>query len=397
MKQTVLAVLYRLFRAMKEAGAKYHSLTLPLIHEIIKPGSKLGDILLEDTLELWCTVIQETPTQAQLDLNPDLLALVEYLPPLLDQDTENKEKSIDIMESYTTLSPGTILSRNIFSRILTSFKLKLGTMNPCHSAYVTNAIEIAWCAAVALEGSQAVEEILFQMLSTGFFDGLISGLKESWEAHQTTGPKAKHTTIQGLIETDYFSVLSRIAFESPELFVQALEKSAAASSVPAKMENPNNLAGLDATMNWLLDEWLSHAEYVSDPEKRKLMNLAITQMMRLSQSFMLNRMQSVFSLWTSTIIELTDGMDDKSADSFMHRQTPPPPDFELKVSTTPYEQRKQALREYDPVVSVNLISLVKTTLASYIQRMGGEERFREEVLVNMDRQVLDDFLGLGIM
>src|ERR1700759_2653030 len=118
MKQTVLVVLCRLFRAMGEAGAAYHSLTLPLIHDIVRPDSKLGYVLLEETLELWCTVVQETPTQAQQGLNADLLGLMQYLPPLLEQDTENTEKCIDIMESYTVLAPRATLSRDVFPRVL---------------------------------------------------------------------------------------------------------------------------------------------------------------------------------------------------------------------------------------------------------------------------------------
>jgi hypothetical protein len=398
MKQTVLVVLCRLFRAMGEAGAAYHSLTLPLIHDIVKPDSKLGYVLLEETLELWCTVVQETPTRAQQDLNVDLLGLMECLPPLLEQDTENTEKCIDIMESYTVLAPRAALSRDVFPKTLAAFKTKLGNMNPCHSAYVTNAVEVAWCAGVALEGAQAVEEIIFQLLSSGFLDGLIGGLKESWEAHQTTGPKAKHTSIQGLIETDYFAVMSRIAFESPEHFVQAVEKCAAASVPPKKMANASNLAPLDAAMEWILDEWLTHVEDMSDPERRKLMNLAITQMLRLPQPFLLNRMQRLFSLWTSSIIELTEGLDDRTADCFMQAPPEPPPGVEAAVAVlSPHERRKQELRLFDPIVKVNLIALVKTRLGEYVQRMGGEGRFREEVLVNMDRQVADDFFALGIV
>lgn len=397
-KQTVLVVLYRLFRAMGEAGAAYHSLTLPLIYDIVKPESTLGYVLLEETLELWCTVVQETPTQAQQDLNADLLGLMQYLPPLLEQDTENTEKCIDIVESYTVLAPRAMLSRDVFPKILAAFNTKLGNMNPCHSAYVTNAVEVAWCAGVALEGPQAVEEILFQLLSSGFLDGIVTGLKESWEAHQTTGPKAKHTSIQGLIETDYFAVLSRIAFESPEHFVQALEKCEAASVPPKKMTSSGNLTGVDLAMEWILDEWLTHVEDLSDPERRKLMNLAITQLLRLRQPFLLNRMQRLFSLWTSSIIELTEGLDDRTADVFMLAAPEPPPGVEAAVATlNPHERRKQEMRLFDPIVKVNLIALVKARFGEYVQRVGGEGRFREEVLVNMDRQVVDDFLALGIM
>jgi hypothetical protein len=151
-------------------------------------------------------------------------------------------------------------------------------------------------------------------------------------------------------------------------------------------------------MEWILDEWLTHVEDISDPERRKLMNLAITQMLRLPQPFMMHRMQRLFSLWTSSIIELTEGLDDRTVDCFMVAQAEPPPGVEAAGAVlNPHEQRKQELRQFDPITKVNLVALVKTRLGEYVQRLGGEERFREEVLVNMDGQVVDGFLALGIL
>ena len=84
MKQAILALLSRLLISMKSTGAQFHALTLPIIRDTVIPGSSLALFLLEDTLDLWCTVVKETPTPSSpSDLNPDLLSLIQYPRPLI--------------------------------------------------------------------------------------------------------------------------------------------------------------------------------------------------------------------------------------------------------------------------------------------------------------------------
>jgi importin-11 len=392
MKQTILSLLSRLFRSMKADGAKYHSSVIPLIRTTVIPGAPLGEALLEDTLELWATIIQQTPKpSSESELNADLMGLVEFLLLLLEHDTENLEKAIEILEAYILLAPNFVLSRQVYPQVMNSFKSKLGTMHSGHSGYVTNAIEHAWQAAIALQGKAAAEELVFQMLSTGFFDELINGLKEAWEAHQTTGPKAIHTKIQGIIETDYFAIISRIAYESPELFMQAFEKSKSAQQSPAKMKtNEEDFAALP--IKWLLDEWFSHAEDFGDPDRRKLMTMALTKLLDLPQPLLLSQMQSLFSLWTNVITELVEESD-PTVDSLVW-PAQLPDDGLLK---SPDEERRSQLAKDDPVHTTNLIILVRNCLGNFIQRCGGEERFQEEVLVNVDKDVINSFGALGVL
>jgi hypothetical protein len=397
MKQAILALLSRLLISMKATGAQFHALILPIIRDTVIPGSNLAMYLLEDTLDLWCTVVKETPSPASpSDLNPDLLSLIEYLIPLLETYSYSLEKSIEITEAYITLSPSTMLSQSVFSAILTAFNPKLGTLRPEHNGYITNVVELAVRTADVLGGVPAVRDLVSQMLSTKFFDGLIRGLKEAWEAHQTTGPKAIVTKIQGIVESDYLALLSRITFASPELLVDALQASEAAASIPEKMPNPDNLIGVPATMHWLLEEWLSHAEDVGEPTRRKLMTMALTEILELHQPFIVTRMQSLMSLWTNTIVELTDGNEDKSVDSlvYAHFGGMAPPIGEMQSADG---ERRSSLEKIDPVHTVNLIELVRVRLGESIARFGGEERFKEEVMVNIDREVVGGFGALGVM
>jgi hypothetical protein len=362
------------------------------------PGSSLALFLLEDTLDLWCTVVKQTPTpRSASELNPDLISLIQYLIPLLEQDSYSLEKAIEITESYITLAPTTMLSSEVFTAILTAFNPKLGTLKPEHNGYITNVVELAIRTAETLGGVPAVRELVSQMLSTKFFDGLVRGLMEAWEAHQTTGPKAIVTKIQGVVETDYLSLFSRITYNSPELLIEALQASEAASKPPPKMPNPQELQGLPATLHWLLEEWLSHAEDVGEPTRRKLMTMALTRILELHQPFILTRMQSLMSLWTSVIVELTDGNDDKTVDGLVYGDIDDVPSGEGTELQSPDFKRRNDLDTVDPVHKVNLIELVRSRLQECIARCGGEQGFRDEVLVNIDPEIINGFGALGIM
>lgn len=395
MKQTVVALLTRLFVSMKETGAKYHHFVLPIIRETVIPGSPLGTSLLEEALDAWSTIIQQTPTAVPGSIiSPDLLSLIEFLIPLLDQDTENLEKAIEIFEGYIVLVPDVMLSREVLPKALQAFKAKLGAINYGHSGHVTKAVELAWKTAFALQGVGGAQELTFQMLQSGFFDGLINGLKEAWEAHQTTGPKAIHTKIQGIIETDFLAIMSRIACDSPEVFLEALKKSEAASIPPSAPRTSNNIAPMDPPVQWLFDEWFSHIEDFGDPERHKLMTMALTKILNLPQFLLYSHMQSLLSLWTSVTIELTDETVDTKVDSLVWPPKPPEQDTEPSSAD---ETRRTAIERIDPVHTVNLNELIRSGLGEFIQRCGGEQKFQEEILANVDQEVIKQFGALNIM
>jgi len=220
---------------------------------------------------------------------------------------------------------------------------------------------------------------------------LINGLKEAWEAHQTTGPKAIHTKIQGIIETDYLTILSRIAFESPELFVEALSKTQSVLQPPEKFTSTTLIAGLP--IQWLIDEWISHCEDFGDPERRKLMTMALTKLLDHPQPILINHMQSLLNLWTNVITELIDELGNKDVDSLVWAE----PTNEQWGNDSANDKRRNALARVDPVHTINLIELVRTCLGGFIQRCGGEQRFQEEVLVNVDKEVIAGFGALGII
>ena len=63
----------------------------------------------------------------------------------------------------------------------------------------------------------------------------------------------------------------------------------------------------------------------------------------------------------------------------------------------PEDARKRLLIYSDPVHRVNLVAFVRDHLQGAIRACGGEERFQEEWLGRVDKDVLKGFGELGIM
>ncbi len=142
----------------------------------------------------------------------------------MDHEADTFEKGIDILNAYTLLAPSAVINQMIFPNILTSFNMKMGRKVET-SAQITLAVELVWQAVIQAHGEEAVMELYFQIRNTGFFDCLVKGLRESYEAHQTSGPNARTTKIQGYIETDYWVLLSHLAYRNPQQFMVTLESS----------------------------------------------------------------------------------------------------------------------------------------------------------------------------
>lgn len=400
MKQAILAILSRLFISMKATGARYHPLALGIIRGAVEPGSETAVYLLDDALDLWESIVLETPTpSATSDLNPDLISMMEYLIPTLSLGSEALRKALTITEQYLLLAPTVVLADPFLGTLLKTLSELLGQqLKPDANGLLTNVIEQMILAAEALGGAQAVCTLTASLVSSGTFGVLIRGVQESWTAHQTTGPKTFTSAIQGLVETDYFSLLARITFTVPETLLEALQAVPEAASPPTPLQAmPGRAApqGIEATMAWLLDEWFTHTEDVSDPGRRKLMAMALTRLLELHLPFILNRLQSLMSMWTDVLVELAEGNEDLGVDSEAGANGASL--FERSELVNPGEERKTLLQAGDPVRKVNLMPLVRDALMGCVQRSGGEAQFREEWLVNVDKEVISSFSALGIL
>jgi hypothetical protein len=408
MKQAILTLLTRLTNAMKAESRSFHVSFLPIVQSAIEPDSDTQIYLLEDALDLWSSIIAQTPSAPE-PTPPELLNLLQYLIPLFSMDNETLRKGIEITEAYLLLAPAAVLADNFRPSILQALADLLGTLKPEANGIMTHLVQCVIRGAEGVGGEQAVKVLTSDLISTGFLAKVFEGLHGAWTHHQSHGPyrELPSRAVDGVVETDYFTVLARIGLASPAVLLEAV------ASVGGN-------AGLEKTLDWLLEEWFSHVENIGDGPNKKLMTLVLTRLLETEQAWALGRLQNYFVVWTDVLGELLDGMDDQSVecvlplspnsrlDTHKHSKLTPSPNsalywppepnaFAPSEPEAPEDTRKRELLYSDPVHRLNLVAFVREHLQAAVQSAGGEARFQEEWLARVDKDIVKGFGELGIM
>ncbi|KAF2458398.1 armadillo-type protein [Lineolata rhizophorae] len=383
MKQAILTLLTRLITAMKADSRRLHTLMLPIIRGATEPGSDSALYLLDDALDLWAAIVAQTP--AGSPTLPDLLDLTPHLLHALTLGSDALRMALQIAESYLLLAPQPLLGSPFRPRLLEALAALLGQANLSVEAtgYVTSVLEVAVRAAAGLGGEEALRVLVADMVATGVVGRLVAGLRDAWEAGQTTGPNRRESSVRGMRESDYWCVLARLGVASPRLLVEAVRG--------CGMVAPEVVEGQRA-LKWLLDEWIGHCDNVGSPARRKLMVLALTRLLETGEAWILMELQALMTLWTDVIVELTDGNEDKSVDSLVYPR--PEMQSDPDAPEAPEDARRRDLLYADEVHSVNLITFVWERVQAAVEAAGGQARFEEEWLVNVDRTVVREFGNL---
>ncbi|KAL5117145.1 hypothetical protein ACEQ8H_004970 [Pleosporales sp. CAS-2024a] len=377
MKQAILTMLSRLTNAMKADSRIFHISFLPIIQSAIEPGSETQVYLLEDALDLWSSIIAQTPS-APDPTPPELLNLLQFLLPLFAMDNETLRKAIEITEAYLLLSPSAVLADSFRPAMMQALADLQGTLKPEANGVMTHLVQCTIRGAEGVGGENAVKVLAQDLISTGFLAKVLEGLHGAWQHHQSHGPyrELPSRAVDGVVETDYFTVLARVGL----------------ASAPTLLDAVRSVGGAES-WTWLLDEWFSHIENIGDGPGKKLMTLVLTRLMSADQGLMLPRLQSLMTMWTDVLGELLDGMDDRSVDSLYW----PPEPYHPTEPEAPEDVRKRELIYSDPVHQTNLVAFVREQLQLAVQASGGEQRFQEEWLANVDKDVVKGFGELGIM
>ncbi|KAK5110618.1 hypothetical protein LTR62_005657 [Meristemomyces frigidus] len=390
MKQAILTILARLVNAMKAGSVLLHGMVLPIILAAVQPGSDTEVYLLEDAMDLWAAIIAQTPQPA----SRGVLELVPCLFPIYEYGSEQLRSALNITESYVLLAPSFMLSAEVINPLLSAVAELLTTLTGKPEAHgmVCTILQALIRAAHSTGGESAVQQLSASM-SLAILPHIFRCIHSSWTAHCTTGPRAKEPHVDGIVETDYFAVLARLILASLNSFSSAVES--ASNTLPT---NNNASSSPDETMTWLLEEWFSHVENMGDPALRKLMALALTKLLETNRPFILLNLQSLMTLWTDVITELRESAEDTGTatasmvDCLVYANPPTADPLEAAEDAS-----RRVLTYSDEVHTIGLPAYVAHFLGRSIEGCGGMERFREVWLVNVDRDVVAGFTGLGIM
>lgn len=343
--------------------------------------------LLEEALGLWASIMMQTTAPA----SPEVLSLLPALFPMFEDATDSVPQALQIAESYIILAPQEVLSDRIRLPMLASFETLLRSTTRQRLGTVPRLVELMIRGAEAVDGGSenTYNVISRSLIDSAFLTSLLEGLHSAHESSQATGPNRKSTQVYGVVETDYLSVLARLALANPQILVSAVSTTAGTSD--------------EQTMSWIMTEWFSHYDNIGSVNQKKLHALALTHLLAINGPdtqpplYVLNHLQSYLTVWTDIVTELADGAeeDHNSAGDYLiyWNQTQP---GKFDEHEPPENDRRRQWETSDVIHNINIRDFVRQRLHSLIVGCGGEQRFEEEWLVNVDREVVAAFGALGL-
>lgn len=343
--------------------------------------------LLEEALELWSSIMMQTPAPA----SPEILSLLPALFQIFEDATDSVPQALQIAESYILLAPQEVLSDRVRLPMLASFETLLKSTTRQRLGTVPRLVELMIRGAEAVDnGSETTYQIIARSLvDSSFLASLLEGLHSAHEASQTTGPHRKTSQVYGVVETDYLSVLARLTLANPKIFASAVAATTGTSEEQA--------------LSWILTEWFLHYDNIGSVNQKKLHALALTQLLALNgpdaqpPPYILNHLQSYLSIWTDIVTELAEGSEDdhnQVGDYLIFWNQTQPGKYD--ENEPPENERRRHWESSDVIHNINIRDFVRQRLHSLIVACGGEQRFQEEWLLNVDREVVAAFGALGL-
>ena len=348
-------------------------------------------------MDLWHAIVQATPSPA----SPDIISLLPSLFPILEAATDNTPQALHILESYVYLAPQDILSDRFRFQLLTILESLLKSTTKQRLGVIPRVVELIIRGAGTVDGgSEATYGIVSRSLvESSFLASLLEGLYSAHEASQTSGPNRKTSPVVGVVETDYYSVLARLALANPTIFTSSV---AAATNSSAEQ-----------SLTWIVTEWFSHYDNIGSVSQKKLHALALTQLLALQDApldpslpppppaYILSHLQSYLSMWTDLIIELADGGTDANADYLVCWNAPTGSEYAHPETNqevdSPETIRRSDWQSGDVIHRFMMRDFVRHRLQEVISGCGGAQRFQDEWLVNIDTEVVSAFGALGLL
>ena len=413
-KQQILTLVTAIISSLKNKSLRFQPMILPLIQQALQPDSETLVYLMEEALDLWSAIIQQTPTDSA---SPELLSMTSTIFPLLGLGTESLRQTLDIADSYILLSPATVISPAFLDPFLSSLaSLIQGTNSTTTSSRQLQAIiphlleNLVHCLAIIPDHqrSAALRQILSSSVSSSLLPHIVSSLHDCFAYHAAgSPPNRKAPYLAGdVAETDYLRMLSRMILAEPTLAVEAITAAGPASDGPKST---------DSTMRWLLTEWFAHFDSIADINSKKLQVLALTNLISVETPglsgpprFVLENLQGFITVWTDIIVELGEAADgDEAADPskrgdylVFYNDKSGTPAYEPPPDEVPEEKRRRDISSIDPIHTINIRLFVAEKFKAAVQGAGGEEAFTQQWLkgdeFNVDGVVLSAFLGLGL-
>lgn len=373
MKGAIIGVLSALVYSIGAKSRNYQQVMLPIIAQCMSDPSNAA--FLEDILELWRSLI----TQSESPLSPEMVSLAHMAFPIVEHEPHMAEVAFEILKAYVVLAAEAVLSDNLRRGFLTAVSGPLtGHGRGADALTGYSILEQMFLIATEVGGTEGVSILVQDLLNIGLLQIIFQRIHEDWESKQLTGPKAaKKESLEWTHKLAYFGILARITLADPTLLTTVI------TSVGGDLAQ---------IWPWFSAQWFEAVPNMSDPDRIKLGCLALTRLASLPsqpvQDLVCSKLQDYFELWTAAVRD-AHAENPLGADELVWTEPP------ISEESTSYEIAWYTLSARDPVHTVHLYPFVTETLQSLVARTGGEGPFRENWIVNVDKESLTAFENLA--
>ncbi|CAG8528258.1 11592_t:CDS:10 [Ambispora leptoticha] len=348
-KPSILTILTRLVGALKENSSNLQEFIKPLLQYSINPNIEESVYLLEDALDLWLAILQNTEqcTPLLFELVPSAIALLEF-------GSETLKRVLKILESYIILVPQMVI-QTFGHSILDAFTRLLGDLKTEASNFVIHVIDtILQTCPIRLTGETLIGT------------GLLWKLMNIKQPYNVVG---------------YISIFARVVISEPNYFLQFI-------AIAGQQSNTQEHALLEK----VLDVWIERFDNIAHPKQRKLNAMAFTALIAITNTIILARLPQFISIWCDVLSEVREN---GGGDALVYWEHEPNENKEfVNEEETAETKRRRALLQQDPVHSTNLIQYIQAKLTECETLNGGPDLFRRQYLASIDNDLLDQFYSL---
>eukprot|EP00095_Tigriopus_kingsejongensis_P011540 snap_masked-scaffold33_size549341-processed-gene-2.6 protein:Tk11540 transcript:snap_masked-scaffold33_size549341-processed-gene-2.6-mRNA-1 annotation:"Importin-11" len=323
----------------------------PFLYPVIQLSTNLKDpcsvYLLEDGLELWLTVLHNTK-----QMNPPLFELAIHIPPILELGSENLRTMIYILQAYILLSP--------------------------HEFIMNQAQQIGDClheqkADLLDEGVLMILRLTELELKVGpspgpFRNLICSSLKSIYEGEAYP-----------MVMSLHLSIASRLLISHPTEFNQY------SIQVAELLQRPHQVVA-----GRILDVWLDKMIHVTQPDRKKLLSLALTSLITANSPVVLERLYGIFLNVSETLNDIT--RQDDATGVILDTLIKTPEDLAAEGDDLDYEtehdQRKREAAAQDPIHTINLREYLQGQIHQLKNQLG-EAKYKD-IMTNMDVETLSN-------
>ncbi|GFT81037.1 importin-11 [Trichonephila clavipes] len=333
----IISCFVHLVQGLGTLSEGLHPLLLPMIALSTDVNQPPHVYLLEDGLDLWWTVLDNTSTYSE-----ELISLAGNIMPLLEYKSENLQICLQITEAYIILCPEVFLKR-YGQTLVQTFLSAVTDMKNEAIDMVLKVIETAFIVFPE-DGPILFQPMLPFVLSL-----------------------ALESDVLPISLSVYLSLFSRVILHNQTCFGSVLQKQANESR-----------KDVGSMLGELLDKWLDKMPLLYPVQKRKLMCLALTCLLTSNSDVVHERICGIFLSVVEVLNDIEPLMKSQNGSHIPDYLVITPNDISQQDEEIETEQdkRKRELSRQDPVHTVVLRDYLYNQVMA-LQQSVGETKFQD--------------------